>query len=219
MWFQGMNMVYTRFVIAASIAALTGVATVSADNWPHWRGPSATGVSPETGLPERWSDSENVAWKAPVRGLGISSPVIWGDRVFVTSQIGRSARRAGNHPTLVQGGSPAESGERALGGKAETPSGKVTFLVTALSRQDGRKLWEYELPAEGPLNEVHDKHNLASSSPITDGTRVVAWFGTGQIVALDMAGKPLWSRHLGRDYAPFEINWGTAALRRCTTDR
>ena len=179
-----------------------------AENWPHWRGPAAIGVSAETGLPERWSDTENVAWKAPVRGLGISSPIVWGDRVYVTSQIGRSARRAGNHPTLVQGGNPADAGERALGGAAAPTSGKVVFLVTALNRVNGSKVWEYELPAEGQLAEVHDKHNLASSSPVTDGRRVYAWFGTGQLVALDMAGKLVWSRHLGREYAPFNINWG-----------
>ena len=182
----------------------------SAENWPHWRGPASTGVSAEKALPERWSDTENIAWKAPVRGLGISSPIVWGDQVFVTSQIGRSARRAGNHPTLVQGSNPADAGERALGGgaTAAASAGKVVFLVTALSRIDGRKLWEYELPAEGQLAEVHDKHNLASSSPVTDGRRVYAWFGTGQIVALDMSGKLAWSRHLGREYAPFDINWG-----------
>ena len=101
-----------------AFAIVMSLTTAHAENWPHWRGPAATGVSGETGLPERWSDTENIAWKAPVRGLGISSPIVWGDQVFVTSQIGRSARRAGNHPTLVQGGNPADAGERALGGSA-----------------------------------------------------------------------------------------------------
>jgi outer membrane protein assembly factor BamB len=187
---------------------LFGYSYAYGENWPHWRGPSQTGVSTERGLPERWSERENVAWRAPVRGLGISSPIVWGDYVFVTSQIGRSARRAGTHPTLVQGGSPSAAGERPLGGGAASAGGRVSFLVTALHRIDGRKLWEYELPAEGQLAAVHDKHNLASSSPVTDGRRVYAWFGTGQIVALDMAGRLLWSRHLGREYAPFDINWG-----------
>jgi outer membrane protein assembly factor BamB len=195
-----------RALILAAIL-LAGIAQVRAEHWPHWRGPASTGVSSEKGLPERWSDTENVAWKAPVRGLGISSPIVWGDHVFVTSQIGRSVRRAGNHPTLVQGGNPAESGERGLGSTAATGD-KVSFLVTALNRNDGRKLWEYEVPAEGQLAEVHDKHNLASSSPVTDGRRVYAWFGSGQLVALDFSGRPVWSRHLGREYAPFDINWG-----------
>jgi outer membrane protein assembly factor BamB len=194
------------FTVFAMIAA--SFATARAENWPSWRGVAAIGVSTETGLPERWSDTGNIAWKAPVRGLGISSPIVWGNRVFVTSQIGRSARRAGNHPTLVQGGNPAGAGERALGGAAEAASGKVIFLVTALDRISGSKVWEYEVPAEGQLAEVHDKHNLASSSPVTDGNRVYAWFGTGQLVALDMNGTLAWSRHLGREYSPFDINWG-----------
>ena len=183
-------------------------APIHAENWPHWRGPMATGVSTEVGLPERWSDTENVAWKSTVRGLGISSPIVWGDQVFVTSQIGRSARRPGSHPTLVQSGNPVESGERGLGSSSASASDRVSFLVTALSRADGKKLWEHEVTAEGNLAEVHDKHNLASSSPVTDGKRLYAWFGTGQIVALEMTGKLIWSRHLGREYAPFDINWG-----------
>jgi outer membrane protein assembly factor BamB len=197
-----------QLTLAAMV--LMALAPLHAENWPHWRGAASIGVSTETGLPDRWSDTENVAWKAPVRGLGISSPIVWGDQVFVTSQIGRSARRAGNHPTLVQGGNPSEAGERALGGGAAAAPvpGKVSFLVTALNRADGRKLWEFELPAEGELAEVHDKHNLASASPVTDGRRVYAWFGTGQIVSLDMSGKLVWSRHLGREYSPFNINWG-----------
>jgi outer membrane protein assembly factor BamB len=199
-----------RICILAVILALALTGVVRANNWPHWRGPAATGVSSETGLPDRWGDTDNIAWKAPLRGLGTSSPVVWGDRVFVTSQIGRSARRPGNHPTLVQEGNPVASGERALGstGASAVAESKVSFLVTALSRIDGRKLWEYELPAEGELAAVHDKHNLASASPLTDGTHVYAWFGTGQTVALDMSGKLVWSRHLGREYAPFDIDWG-----------
>ena len=201
----GMSMRMSVLALAVSIGF---TAVPHAENWPQWRGPAATGASTETGLPERWSDTENIAWKAPLRGLGISSPIVWGDRVFVTSQVGRSARRPGSHPTLVQGGSPAASGERGLGGSAATADSKVTFVVTALSRIDGKKLWEYDIAAEGSLAEVHDKHNLASASPLTDGKLVYAWFGTGQMVALDVTGKLIWSRHLGREYAPFDINWG-----------
>ena len=63
----------------------------------------------------------------------------------------------------------------------------------------------------GPLTGVHDKHNLATPSPVSDGQMVYAWFGTGQIVALDMAGKLVWQRHLGKEIAPFDINWGHAS--------
>ena len=77
-------------ILLGSLAADLG-----ADHWPNWRGPSASGVSREQGLPVRWSDSENIAWKAPLRGLGISSPIVWGDLVFVTSQAGNGVVRPG----------------------------------------------------------------------------------------------------------------------------
>jgi outer membrane protein assembly factor BamB len=196
-----------RTVSALLIAVLGLTATtLGADNWPHWRGPSASGVSNEAKLPTRWSDSENIAWKAPVRGLGISSPIAWGDLVIVTSQAGSGEVRPG--PRLVQGGNPVEAGERALGGGAASGDGKVVFLVSAFDRRSGRLAWEFELPAEGPLPSVHEKHNLASPSPVTDGERVYAWFATGQIAAIDLAGKLVWKKHLGAEYKPFEINWG-----------
>jgi outer membrane protein assembly factor BamB len=180
-------------------------ASPSAEDWPQWRGPSASGVSPERGLPTRWSDSENIAWKARIRGLGISSPIVSGDLVFVTSQAGSGVVRPG--PRLVQSGNPADAGERALGASA-AGDGPVVFLVSAFDRRTGARRWEYELPAEGELPPVHEKHNLASPSPASDGERVYAWFATGQIAAIDTAGKLVWKKHLGAEYGPFVINWG-----------
>jgi outer membrane protein assembly factor BamB len=194
--------------VALMLSVVAGT-TVAAEDWPHWRGPNASGTTTETGLPVRWSATENVAWKAPVAGLGVSAPIVSGDLVFVTSQVGTGVRRPGNHPRLVQGGDAAAAGERALGTSRQAPSSDRTFfLVEAFSRADGRRLWEYRLEAEGPLPGVHDKHNLASPSPVTDGALVYAWFGTGQIVALDMTGKPVWQRHLGREISPFDVIWG-----------
>lgn len=201
---------------------------VEADNWPHWRGPLATGISPERNLPERWNTGENIAWRTRLRGLGISTPIVWGDRLIVTSQMGAGTSRPG--PRLVQNQDAAAAGEVPLGARrgrvAEDPARvkprpteaappaeagdptRVLFLVTALDRDSGRRLWEYELAAEGRLPPVHEKHNLATASPVTDGERVYAWFGTGQLVALDLDGTLVWRRHLGAEYGPFEINWG-----------
>jgi outer membrane protein assembly factor BamB len=190
-----------------AIAAVVGlfVAGIRAEQWPHWRGPSASGVSGETRLPVKWSDTENVAWKASLTGLGISSPIVWGNLVFVTSQVGSGEVRPG--PRLVQGANPQDAGERALA-TGPAGDGKVVFLVSAFDRASGRKAWEFELPSEGPLTSVHEKHNLASPSPVTDGERVYAWFSSGQIVAVDFAGKLVWKKHLGAEYGPFQINWG-----------
>jgi len=194
---------------ALIVALCLGTALHAAD-WPQWRGPSADGVSSDRNLPVTWSATENVAWKVPLAGLGVSTPIVAGDRVFVTSQSGAVVRSGGNYPRLVQGRDAAAAGERALGASrtASDADSRTFFIVEAFSRTDGRRLWEHRIEAQGPLQPVHDKHNLASPSPVTDGQLVYAWFGTGQIVALDMAGKLVWQRHLGKEIAPFDIQWG-----------
>src|ERR1700704_933596 len=112
------------------VALFTSV--LFAENWPTWRGPSGVAVSSEKGLPTKWSSNDNIAWKAPLNGLGVSSPIVWGDRVFVTSQIGASALRPGTHPTLVQGPEAASAGERPLGGNRPAgPGSKIEFVVAA----------------------------------------------------------------------------------------
>ena len=112
----------------------------------------------------------------------------------------------------MQGGNPLEAGERPLGAGPTAGGGRVTFLVSAFDRASGRKAWEYELPAEGPLPSVHEKHNLASPSPVTDGERVYAWFGTGQIAAVDLRGKLVWKKHLGAEYRPVRDQLGPRQL-------
>ena len=192
--------------ILAALAIIVSGVTLAADNWPAWRGPSATGVTAEANLPERWSRTDNIAWQVPLRGAGVSSPIVFGDRVFVTSQEGTGVRRRGNHPALVQGPDSATAGERTLTGARQ--SDETRFIVTAFDRASGRRAWEYVLDAAGTLPEVHDKHNLASPSPVADGERVYAWFGTGQLVAVDANGKLAWQRNLAAEYGPFDIQWG-----------
>ena len=190
------------------VALMAGLAfSVQAENWPHWRGVNANGVSTEKGLPTTWSDTANIAWKSSVRGMGISSPIVWEDKVIVTSQDGRGTWKEG--PRLFQQGDAAAAGERPLTGTATSDSdAPVSFVVTAFDRATGRQLWEHVRAAEGDLPVVHEKHNLSTASPATDGQRVYAWFGTGQILALDMNGKLVWERNLGAEYGPFDINHG-----------
>ena len=180
---------------------------IHAEDWPNWRGDAANGVSTERGLPTSWSDTENIAWKASLRGMGISSPIVSQDKVIVTSQMGRGAWRRG--PRLYQQGNAAAAGERPLGdGAAADPDAPVSFVVTVFDRTSGRQLWEYMRAAEVDLPVVHEKHNLSTASPVTDGERVYAWFGTGQIVALDMDGQLVWERNLGAEFGPYDISHG-----------
>jgi outer membrane protein assembly factor BamB len=192
-----------------SILCLTAgaITTTHADDWPHWRGPAASGVAPDTSAPTRWTATDNVVWKAPIAGVGISTPIVSGDRLFVTSQIGAGISREG--PRLVQSGNAAEMGERPIGaGRAAAPTGKTVFVVEAFARADGRKLWERRIDADGALTPTHEKHNLATPSPVTDGTLVFALFGTGQLAALNRDGAVVWQRHLGQEYSAFDIQWG-----------
>jgi len=184
-------------------------AGVSANDWPHWRGPAANGIASPSSLPSTWSATENIAWQATLQGAGVSSPIVSGNYVFVTSQAGDGRRQDGRHPTLAQGVDPAAAGESTLARRAQREG--VTFVIEAFDRSTGKRVWNHESAAQGELPPVHDKHNLASASPVTDGERVYAWFGTGQVVALDVKGKPLWSKHLGKEYGAFDINWGHAS--------
>jgi len=194
-----------RFSILAICLSAAGVLR-AADDWPNWRGPQASGISAEPLLPTKWSASDNVAWKAPLAGAGISTPIVSGDRVFVTSQLGAGISRQG--PRLVQGGDAAAMGEKALGGAKGADPSKTTFIVEAFSRSTGARVWERRIEAAGDLTPTHEKHNLATPSPVTDGKLVFALFGTGQIVALNPDGSIAWQRHLGKDYAPFDVQWG-----------
>ena len=184
--------------LAAAFVASLWAHLAAADNWPQWRGPEATGVSMEENLPSHWTAEDNVAWRTPLEGLGTSSPVVWEDKVFLTSQIGSGPIdwRGAQFP-----GAPEARDYRS-------DDGQVRFAVLAFDRADGHLHWRYEFPAEGDLPPVHYKHSLASPSVVTDGESVFAWVGTGQLVALTLDGELRWKRHIGREYAPFDVLWG-----------
>jgi outer membrane protein assembly factor BamB len=183
---------------------------VLAEQWPQWRGPASDGVSREPGLPVKWSATENLAWRAALAGLGTSSPIVWGDRIIVTSQIGSTPLvGGGGHPQLARDDRSLASQENPLGGRRTGDrGGDIWFVVEAFRWSSGERLWEYRTKSSGPLPEVHEKHNLATPTPVTDGERVYAWFGNGLLVALDMDGRLVWSRHLGMEYARFDTQWG-----------
>jgi outer membrane protein assembly factor BamB len=181
-----------------TVLLVLAVAPLGADDWPQWRGPEGIGISREQGLPTRWGPDEGVVWKVPLEGVGASSPTVSGERVFVTAQIGSGE--------VTEGGT--ESPEAVLARRTEA-SGGVEFVVRAVHRRDGRSLWTYRVAAEGDIPPVQRKHNMASPTPVTDGERVYAWFGNGELFAFDVAdGELVWRRHLGKEIAPFDIRWG-----------
>ena len=208
MKFHGSTVPRVPRALFAGVLVLSGVVSLHAGDWPHWRGPSGTGVAAASPLPSAWGDTTGVAWQAALAGAGVSSPIVWGNRVFVTSQAGDGRRAPGRHPTLTQGADPSTAGEATLSRRSRA---EVGFIVEAFDRSTGKRLWIHEMAAEGELPAVHDKHNLSSASPVTDGERVYAWYGTGQLIALDMTGKPAWSKNLAKEYGAFDIQWGHAS--------
>jgi outer membrane protein assembly factor BamB len=127
-------------------------------NWPRFRGPTGMGLTGLKELPTKWSDKEGIAWRAPLPGKGNSSPIVWGDRIFVTSA--------------------------SLDGKVRT--------MTCFRLSDGQKLWSQDAPLTTPESPVRDKNGFASATPVTDGERVIAFFGSVGLVCWDMNGKQLW---------------------------
>ena len=154
------------------IIALTAISSLPANaNWPAWRGANGDGISPETNLPLRWSTNENVRWRIALPEPGNSTPVIWANRIFVTQAV-----TAGNQRTLM-----------------------------CFDRADGRLLWQSgivvdaaERTYDGTYAGKYNRNPYASASPVTDGGRVVCWFGSGGVVAYDFEGKELWKTDLGR---------------------
>ncbi len=185
--------------LARTLAILLIATLAHAGNWPAWRGPTADGIVPasEKNLPVEWDAKKNVAWRVPLPGLGTSTPIVWDNLVILTSQIGDG---------------PFEGRARDnFGGPKARRSGvadRVQFSVDAFFVKDGASAWKYVFDAEGDLPPVHSMHNLASPSCVTDGTMVYAWVATGQLVALNMQGKLVWTRHLGKEYKPFFVLWG-----------
>ncbi len=169
-------------------------------NWPHWRGPHHNGISDAKNLPMKWSETENIVWKTPLPSWSAATPIIWGDRIFITSP---SKSEPKPEPEQKPGEKQSQT-QRRRGMSALDPGGPK-LLLFCLSKKDGKILWERELDHK---NQIHRKQNDATPSPVTDGKHVWAVTGTGKVAAFDMEGKPIWTKDLQKDYGPFGHNWG-----------
>lgn len=199
---------YPRLCGCLAVLGMLVALPLGATDWPQWRGPSGTGVSPDGDLPLHW-DEGTIAWTVDLGGSGVSSPIVAKGRIIVTSQKGVGSRKPGRHPLLARNDPEVAKSEKTLASSAA--GSDDVFLVEAFSPTEGRLLWRYELPAGDELPLVHQKHNLASPSSVFDGETIFAWFGTGLLVALTLEGELLWQRHLGKENGAFELDWGHAS--------
>jgi len=173
-------------LVAPIIAAWLLAATVASDGagerfWPQWRGPHATGVSRHATPPVEWSETKNVRWKVEIPGRGSSSPVVWGDHLFLLSAVPVGVVGPGSHQSR----------------SAIQPRDVHRYTVLAIDRRTGRVLWERTAREERPRAPSMKDGTWASSSAITDGSRVFAFFESSGLYAYDMNGSPLWQKHFG----------------------
>jgi hypothetical protein len=191
-------------LIAAVAFLVPEVRSATDNNWPAFRGPSASGVADGQALPDTWDGAagRNIQWKVSVPGLAHSSPVVWGDSIFVTSAIS-SRPDATFKPGLYGDGTASE--DRTL----------HEWVVMALDRSSGKMLWTRTAYRGAPKEKRHIKATYANATPATDGRYVVVFFGSQGLHAFDMQGKPLWQKDLGvlnaGAYDLPEYEWGTAS--------
>ena len=155
-------------------------------NWAEWRGPLRTGVAPFADPPVEWNEKQNIRWKVKMPGLGHSSPIVWQDSVFLTTAIPYGPQL---DPVPVT----------APGGHDNVDvTQKHRFAVVCVNRTDGTIRWQTVVNDVLPHEGGHDTGSLASASPITDGKRVYACFGSHGLFALDFNGTLLWKRDPGK---------------------
>ncbi len=147
---------------------------VHAEQWPQFRGPGAMGVAESPRLPDTWSTTKNVRWKTTIPGHGWSSPVVWGDRIFVTAVVPSAETEA-----PVKG--------LYFGGERPAPKVEHRWMVYAIDWNTGRIAWQREARRGLPVSR-HLKNTYASETPVTDGQRLYVSFGNVGIFAYDFAG-------------------------------
>jgi len=172
--------------------------------WPSFRGPQASGIAEQQNIPDRWNgkSGENILWHTPIPGLAHSSPVVWGNRIFVTS---------------ASSSDPKATFRPGLYGDGDASKDRSThrWIVYSLDKRTGKILWERVAHQGVPIEKRHIKSTYANSTPATDGRIVVAWFGSQGVYAYDVNGRFLWKVDLGRidlgAYAIPTYEWGPAS--------
>lgn len=158
-----------RMVLSFCIAILV-TQIGSAEDWPHWRGPSYNGSTLTRNLPTTWSRSENLRWSATLPGPSAATPITWGDRVFVSS----------------------------------TDSAQPGLLALCIDLQTGKQLWVRRVSND---ERKDSRSTYAAPSPVTDGQRVIFYYGNGELAAFQLNGEPIWKRNIQQDFGEFAFGW------------
>jgi len=182
----------TWLPLMASFALALGVtprgedASAEAATWERWRGPNRTGVAASARPPVTWSESSNIRWKRPIEGQGLSTPIVWRERVFLQTAVAATGEGEAN---------PGE--QRRRGRRIPAPSAPYHFKILAIDRATGATVWERTLRTEVPHEGNHPDGSLAAASPVTDGKHLYVYFGSRGLYCLTLDGETVWEKDLG----------------------
>jgi outer membrane protein assembly factor BamB len=214
------------FSITLTLAALAWWASPARADWPQWRGPLANGVATGATPPTEWSETKNVKWKVKIPGSGTSTPIMLGDKVYLTTAVATgkksappvldpSLKQADTPPPAPPPGGPGEErrerrregggppggppgGGGGGRGRGLAPDEAYQFQLHCLDRGTGKTLWQETAIEQLPHEGHHQDHGYASHSPVTDGTHVYAYFGSRGLHCYTLEGRLVWSKSLGR---------------------
>lgn len=192
-------MIATKWLIISA-----ALCNATAGDWPQFRGPGGSGLGDGTKPPIRWDVTKgtNIVWTAEIAGLANSSPIVWGDRIFVTSAISSDAKQG--FRTGLYGDTDSVN-----------DNSPHKWKVLALDKKTGKILWERTAHEGVPKTKRHPKSSQASPSPATDGKVVLAYFGSEGLYAYSTDGKLLWKKDLGLQNAGWffdpDSEWGAAS--------
>ncbi len=162
------------------------------DNWPTWRGPLFTGEVVKGNPPTAWDETKNIKWKISVPGKGLSTPVIWGDQIFITSAISLDKKASAETIQKLK-----ESQPQWMQGNSSVPEFLQQFVVYSINRKDGKIIWQKVVSEQFPHEGTHKDGSWASQSCVTDGEYLIASFGSFGIYCLDLKGNLIWEKDLG----------------------
>ncbi len=196
-------------LLLTSVLLLQTFATARAGepnvNWPQFRGPGARGISANPQLPDHWSATENVSWKQEIPGRSWSSPIAWGDCVFVITAVTSGETE------------PAKKGLYLGGERPDRPRPEHQWKLLCLDLNSGASRWERLLQQAAPAQPVHLKNTYASETPVTDGQHVFAYIGNVGVFAMDLQGNVTWSKAIPAQKTRY--GWGPAASPVLDRDR
>jgi outer membrane protein assembly factor BamB len=185
---------------AAIVLALLGATPSPQDpgpRWPQFRGPGARGVAETATFPDRWSATENVEWKAELPGRGWSSPIVWGNRIFLTTVVSQAELEAPKKGLYFGGDRP------------QPPRAAQEWWASCLDLASGKTLWKQKVHEGESKGSIHIKNSFASETPVTDGERVYFYFGNLGLFVFDLEGKEVWTKKFEAQRT--RNGWGPAA--------